>query len=155
MTQGPEESLEQWGGGRFMEVAQRALGARVPGQVLQKHTVLRFAMGCQDPRAGRKLIDNPPITVDIGVRRVKTYQLSRQALVPRRRGVHSVSRDGQLSRGDQSRTLSTIKGRFSDIIQKCHPEEHHQGTLVWWKKSQDLDKKGLGGAILLFFYELC
>lgn len=89
-----------------MEVAQRALGARVPGQVLQEQTVLRFTMGCQDLRTGRKLIDNPPITVDIGVRRVKTYQLSRQALVPRRRGVHSVSRDGQLSRGEQSKSPS-------------------------------------------------
>lgn len=89
-----------------MEVAQRALGARVPGQVLQEQAVLRFAMGCQDPRAGRKLIDNPPITVDEAVRRVKTYQLSRQALAPRRRGIHSVSRDGQLSGGEQSRSPS-------------------------------------------------
>lgn len=105
MTLGSEESLEQWGD-RVMEVAQRALGARVPGQVLQEQADLRFAMGCQDPRAGRKLIDNPPITVDEAVRRVKTYQLSRQALAPRRRGVHSVSRDGQLSGGEQSRSPS-------------------------------------------------
>lgn len=56
-----------------MEVAQRALGARVQGQELQEQAVLRFAMGCQDPRAERKLIDNPPITVDKAVGRVKTY----------------------------------------------------------------------------------
>lgn len=87
-----------------MEVAQRALGARVQGQVLQEQAVLRFAMGCLDLRAGRELIDNPPITVDEAVRRIKTYQLSRQALAPRRRGVHSVSRDGQLSGGEQSRS---------------------------------------------------
>lgn len=80
-----------------MEVAQRALRARVPGQVLQEQAVLQFAIGCQDPRAGRKLIDNLPITVDEAVQRVKTYQLRRQPLEPRRRGVHSVSRDGQLS----------------------------------------------------------
>uniref|UniRef100_K1PX51 Uncharacterized protein n=1 Tax=Magallana gigas TaxID=29159 RepID=K1PX51_MAGGI len=112
MTQGSEESLEQWGD-RVMEVAQRALGARVPGQVLQEQAVLRFAMRCQDPRAGRKLIDNPPLTVDEAVRRVKTYQLSRQAFAPRRRGVHSVSRDGQLSGGEQSRSPSPAPRRDS------------------------------------------
>lgn len=43
MTQGEEESLEQWGD-RVMEVAQRALGAQVPGEVLQGQAILRFAM---------------------------------------------------------------------------------------------------------------
>lgn len=70
-------------GGRVMEVAQRILGARVQRQVLQEQAVLRFAISCQDPQAGRKLIDNPPITIDETMRKVKTYQLCRQALALR------------------------------------------------------------------------
>lgn len=66
--------------------------------------LLCFLVFCQDPRAGRKLIDNPPITEDEAVRSVKTYQLVRQALAPRRRGVHSVSRDIQLSSREKSRS---------------------------------------------------
>lgn len=58
MIQAAKESLEQWGD-RVMETAQCALGARVPGQVLQEQAVLRFAMGCLDVRAGPRLIDNP------------------------------------------------------------------------------------------------
>lgn len=38
-------------------VIYRGLRARVLGQVLQEQTVLRFAMDCQDPRAGWKLTD--------------------------------------------------------------------------------------------------
>lgn len=86
-----------------MEVVQRALGATVPGQVLQD----------QDPRAGRKLIDNPPITVNKDVQRIKTYQLSRQALAPRRRGEHSVSQYGQLSGGEQLRSPSPAPRSYS------------------------------------------
>ena len=51
MTQEIDESLEQWAD-RVIETAQRALGARVPGPVPQEQAVLRFAMGCQDTRAG-------------------------------------------------------------------------------------------------------
>lgn len=68
---------------RVLEVAQRTLGARVQGQLLQEQAVLRFAISCQDPRAGRKLIDNPPITIDEAMRKVKTHQLCRQALALR------------------------------------------------------------------------
>lgn len=46
MTQEIDESLEQWAD-RVNETAQRALEARVPGQVLQEQAVLRFAMGCK------------------------------------------------------------------------------------------------------------
>ena len=44
LTQETDESLEQWAD-RFIETAQRALGARVPGQVLQEQAVFRFAIG--------------------------------------------------------------------------------------------------------------
>lgn len=65
-----------------MEVAQRALEARFLGQVPQEQAVLRFAMGCQDPRLGHKLINNPPISVDEAMQRVRTYQLRQQGLAP-------------------------------------------------------------------------
>ena len=74
-----------------MEIAQRALGAQVPGEVLQEQAVLRFAMGCNDTRVGRKLIESPPSTVDEAVHRVKTYQLSHQVFDPCRREVRMVS----------------------------------------------------------------
>lgn len=90
MSQGEEESLEQWGD-RVMEIAQRALGAQVPGEVLQEQAVLRFAMGCNDTRVGRKLIESPSSTVDEAVHRVKTYQLSHQVFDPCRREVRMVS----------------------------------------------------------------
>lgn len=48
ITQGYEESLEQWGH-RVIEVAQRTLRARVPGQVLQEQPILPFAISFQDP----------------------------------------------------------------------------------------------------------
>lgn len=57
-----------------MEIAQRALWAQVPGEVLQEQSVLRFAMGCNDTRVGRKLIESTPSTVDEAVHRVKTIK---------------------------------------------------------------------------------
>lgn len=90
MTQGEEESLEQWGD-RVMEIAQRALGTKVPGEVLQEQAVLRFATGCNDTRVGRKLMESPPSTVDEAVHRVKTYQLSHQVFDPWPREVRMVS----------------------------------------------------------------
>lgn len=86
--------------------AGRALGATVLVQVLHEQSVLRLTMGCQNPPAGRKLIHDPSITLDEAVRRVKTYQLNQPALAPRRRGVHSVSRDSQSPGGAQSRSPS-------------------------------------------------
>ena len=44
MTQGSEESVEQWGDG-VMEAAQYALGARVSGSVLHEQAIMRFAKG--------------------------------------------------------------------------------------------------------------
>ena len=44
MTQGLEESVEQWGD-RLMKAAQYALGARVFGSVLQEQAIMRFAKG--------------------------------------------------------------------------------------------------------------
>ena len=70
MTQGLEESVEQWGD-RVMEAAQYALGARVSGSVLQKQATMRFAMSCNDPSAGRYLLDRTPCTMVEVVRRVK------------------------------------------------------------------------------------
>ena len=105
MTQGSEESVEQWGD-RVMEAAQYALGARVSGSVLQEQSMMRFAMGCNDPSAGRQLLDRTPCAMDEAVRRVKTYQLSRQALTGRR-GVRSVS----LSDKDQSSSPSPARGK--------------------------------------------
>lgn len=58
IIQGEEESFKQHGD-RIMEIAQRALGAKVPGMVLQEQTVLRIAIDCPDTRAGRKLIEVP------------------------------------------------------------------------------------------------
>ena len=89
-----------------MEAAQYALGARVSGSVLQEQAIMRFAMGCNDPRAGRQLLDRTPCTMDEAVRRVKTYQLSRQAFT-QRRGVRSVS----LSDRDQSKSPSPARGK--------------------------------------------
>lgn len=48
-------------------------------------------MGCNDRRAGRKLIESPPSTVDEAVHRVKTYQLSHQVFDPCPREVRMVS----------------------------------------------------------------
>ena len=76
MTQGSEESVKQWGD-RVMKAAQYALWARVSGSVLQERAIMRFAMGCNDPNAGRQVLDRTPCTLDEAVRRVKTYQLSR------------------------------------------------------------------------------
>lgn len=59
MTQGEEEKLEQWGD-RVMEIAQRAQGSKVPGEVLQEQAVLLFAMSCQGTRASTMLIESPP-----------------------------------------------------------------------------------------------
>ena len=67
---------------------------------------MRFAMGCNDPSAGRQLLDRTSCNMDDEVRRVKTYQQSRQALT-RRRGVLSVS----LSDRDQTRCPSPAKGK--------------------------------------------
>ena len=67
---------------------------------------MRFAMGCNDPRAGRQLLDRTPCTMDEAMRRVKTYQLSRQAFT-QRRGVRSVS----LSDRDQSKSPSPARGK--------------------------------------------
>ena len=89
MTQGSDESVEQWGD-RVLEAAQYALGARVSGSIPQEQAIMRFAMGCNDPSAGRQLLDRTPCTMDETVRRVTTYQLSRQTMT-RRRGVRSVS----------------------------------------------------------------
>ena len=75
MTQGSEESVEQWGD-RVMEAAQCALGARVSGSVLQEQKKMRFAMGYNEPSAGRQLLERTLCTMDEAVRRVKTYQLS-------------------------------------------------------------------------------
>ena len=47
------------------------------GSVLQERAIMRFAMGCNDPNAGRQVLDRTPCTLDEAVRRVKTYQLSR------------------------------------------------------------------------------
>lgn len=55
------------------------------GQVLPEQAVLRFALGGQESRAGQKLIEIALGTVDEAVQRVKTYQLSREVLVPTRR----------------------------------------------------------------------
>lgn len=43
LTQGKEVSLEQWGD-CVMEIAQPALGTKVPGEVLQKQPVMLFAI---------------------------------------------------------------------------------------------------------------
>ena len=59
---------------------------------------MRFAIGCNDPTAGRQVLDRTPCTMDEAVRRVKTYQLSRQVLT-RRRGVRSVSLSDRFSLG--------------------------------------------------------
>ena len=56
MTQETDESLKQWVD-RVIETAHRALRARVHWQVRQEQAVLRFAMGCQDIRLGRRLIE--------------------------------------------------------------------------------------------------
>uniref|UniRef100_A0A8W8NZF6 Uncharacterized protein n=1 Tax=Magallana gigas TaxID=29159 RepID=A0A8W8NZF6_MAGGI len=55
------------------------------GQVLPEQEVLRFALGGQESRAGQKLIEIALGTVDEAVQRVKTYQVSREVLVPTRR----------------------------------------------------------------------
>ena len=110
MTQEIDESLEQWSD-RVIETAQRAHGARVPGQVLQEQTVLRFAMGCQDTRAGRSLIDTPPISLDEAVRCVKTYQLSRRAFTPRRRVLHAMSYGDPSSEEETYRSPSLVPHR--------------------------------------------
>ena len=52
MTQGWKESVEQRCG-RVMEAAQYVLGTRVSGSVLQEQATMRFAIGCNDPSAGR------------------------------------------------------------------------------------------------------
>lgn len=87
-----------------MEFAQRALGGQVPGEVIQEQEVLRFAMGCNDTRVGRKLIESPPSTVDEAVHRVKTYQLSHQVFDPCRREVR------MMSVGRQSQGLGCTSG---------------------------------------------
>ena len=42
---------------------------------------MRFAMGCNDPSAGRQLLDRSPRNMDDAVRRVKTYQRSAVGLL--------------------------------------------------------------------------
>ena len=37
--------------------------------------MIRFAMGCNDPSAGRQLLDRTPCTMDEAVRRVKHISL--------------------------------------------------------------------------------
>ena len=96
-----------------METAQYALGASVSGSVLQEQAIMRFAMGCNDPSAGRQLLDHTPCTMDGAVRRVKTYQLSRQALT-RRLGLRSVT----LSDRDQSRSPSRGKVKVTGACSK-------------------------------------
>ena len=72
----------------------------VSGSVLQEQAIMRFGMGCNDPSAGRQLLDRTPCTMD------ETYQPSRHAL-SRRRGVRSVS----LSDRDQSWSPSPDRGK--------------------------------------------
>ena len=58
-----------------MEAEQYALGTRVSGFVLQEEqTIMQFAMGCNDPSAGRQLLDRISCNMRDEVRRVKTYQ---------------------------------------------------------------------------------
>ena len=79
-------------------------------------------MGCQDVRAGRRLIDSPPLSLDETVRLVKTYQLSHRALAPRRRGVHAARYSDRSSVEETSRTRSPVL-RDTDI------EMRHKGAL--------------------------
>ena len=124
MTQESEESVEQWGD-RVMEAAQYALGARVSGSVLQQQAMMRFAMGCNDTSAVRQLLDRTPCAMDEAVRRVKTYQLSRQALT-RCRGVRSVS----LSDRDQSRSHSPARGKVKVTEMRARSHRHQQKGAV-------------------------
>lgn len=101
MTQGSEDSKEELED-RVMKVVQRVLGAGFPRQVLQEHTVLRIAMSCQDQQAEWKLIDNPPISIDEAVWRVKSTNLADKLWRHGALGIHSLSLDGQLSGGEQS-----------------------------------------------------
>ena len=74
-------------------------------------------MGCQDIRADRRLIDNPPLSLDEAVRHVKTNQLSGRALTSRSRGVHAV------------RYSDPSSGEETYIYLKTYIEPRHQSAL--------------------------
>lgn len=80
MTRETNEILEQW---QIELLKPRiVLLGREYRQVLQEQTFQRFAMGCRDICAGWRLIDSPLLSFI--ERRIKTYQLSRRSLTPRR-----------------------------------------------------------------------
>ncbi|XP_062613887.1 uncharacterized protein LOC134275636 [Saccostrea cucullata] len=78
-------------------------------------------MGCLDVRAGRRLIDSPPVNIHEAVLRIKTYQLSRQALAHRRKGVRSVPGESQSSGGEPSKSPSPRRATYEGRDQERSP----------------------------------
>lgn len=66
-------------------------GGRTSPGIFQGQLIVRFALGCHDGKAGQQLINYSPSTLEEAIKRVKTYKLSRRAVVRRQRAVRSVS----------------------------------------------------------------
>ena len=102
IAQTTEETIEQWGD-RVMDTAQKAFGGGISPEIFQELVNVRFALGCSDGEAGQQLINNAPYTLAEAIKRVKTYQLSRRAVV-RSRAVRSVSSERECEGRRDSRS---------------------------------------------------
>lgn len=78
-------------GDRVLDTAQKAFGGGTPPEIFKEQLIVRFALGCHDGKAGQQLIYYPPSTLEEAIKRVKTYHLSRRAVIRRHRAVRSVS----------------------------------------------------------------
>ena len=111
MTQGPKESLEEWGD-RVMALAQQALGSTTPHNTMHELMVMRFALGCADPEAGRHIINHTPTTLEEVIKIVKNFKLARSATEPMRKitQVRSPSREsGDKSRSSETKEKTTLE----------------------------------------------
>lgn len=125
IAQKPEETIEQWAD-RVMDTAQKAFGSGTSPEIFQEQLIVRFALGCSDGEAGQQLINNPPCTLAEAIKRVKTYQLSRQAVVRRPRAVRSVSSERDSEGRRDSRSPPAHRRKLSDY--ECRDKSEERKT---------------------------
>lgn len=74
---------------RVMDTGQKAFGCTTSPAFFQEQMIVRFALRCHDGETDQ-LINYPPSTLMEVIKRVKTYQLSRRAVVRRQRAIRSI-----------------------------------------------------------------
>ena len=131
MTQGANETLEEWGD-RVMSLAEQALGSSTSHETLQEQMVLRFLIGCNDQEASQHLMNHSPSTLEEAIQKVKNFKLARSATRPERQVsqlIVSPSRDShEKARSCDSRGHLN-KGQVKAIIRDSIVEylENHYG----------------------------